>query len=100
MNYRNRGLLDLAYHIDCTARIPGSCIGGPGEPAHSNQSRHGKGVSIKAHDCFFASMCRGCHSEIDHGKRLSREERREIWQRAHDETLLKLFSQGLVKVAR
>jgi hypothetical protein len=59
--------------------------------AHSNQSRHGKGMSIKAHDCFIAFLCNRCHYEIDQGSKLSKEERIDLWQRAHEATLLHLF---------
>ena len=83
-NYRNRNLLDLAYKIDCQAQIPGVCQGGPGEPAH---------------DVFFASGCRACHVELDQGKRLHREERRAIWQEAHERTMLELWRLALVRVA-
>lgn len=97
--YRDRALLDAVYQIDCTLQIPGVCEGGPGEPAHSNQGRHGKGGSIKAHDCFVAAGCRACHRELDQGKRFTREEKADIWQRAHEQTLLQLFQQGLIRVA-
>lgn len=97
MNYRNRDLLDLAYQIPCTINLP-CCEGGVGEPAHSNQSRHGKGGSIKAHDCFFASGCRSCHREIDQGITMSREEKFDAWQRAHERTMLELWRRGLIGV--
>lgn len=99
MNYRDRALLDLAYQLNCTLQIDEVCEGGPGEPCHSNQSRHGKGGSIKAHDCFFASGCRSCHRELDQGKRFTRDEKADIWQRAHDRTMLQLWEQGLIRVA-
>lgn len=97
-HYRDRALLDLAYQLNCTLQIDGVCEGGPGEPCHSNQSRHGKGGSIKAHDCFFASGCRSCHRELDQGRRFTREEKAEIWQRAHDLTMLQLWQQGYLRV--
>lgn len=97
MNYRNRDLLDLAYQIPCTINLP-CCEGGMGEPAHSNQSRHGKGGSIKAHDCFFASGCRACHRELDQGKTMSREEKFDVWQRAYERTMLELWRRGLIGV--
>ncbi|HIE0523788.1 TPA: nuclease domain-containing protein [Stenotrophomonas maltophilia] len=98
MNYRDRSLLDLAYQLNCTLQIEGVCEGGPGEPCHSNQSRHGKGGSIKAHDCFFASGCRSCHRALDQGSKLSREERKEIWDRAHIRTQVQLWEMGLIGV--
>jgi hypothetical protein len=97
--YRNRDLLDLAYQIECTLQLPG-CEGGPGEPCHSNQQRHGKGGALKAHDCFFASGCRSCHRELDQGKTMSREEKFEAWLRAYERTQLKLWELALVMVAR
>lgn len=103
MNYRNRKLLDLAHELhDCTAQIEGVCIGYSEhglEPAHSNQSVHGKGGHLKAHDCFHAAMCHNCHAELDQGKHLSREERREIWQRAYDATILEYFKRGWLSVS-
>lgn len=95
MNFRSRAILDLAYEIDCTINLPG-CEGGPGEPCHSNQSRHGKGGAMKAHDCFYASGCRSCHRELDQGRTMNREEKFEVWQRAHERTLLALFENGLL----
>ena len=97
-NYRDRKLLDLAYQLPCTFRLP-CCEGGVGEPAHSNQSRHGKGGSIKAHDHFFASGCRSCHREIDQGRTMGREERFAVWQRAYEETVTLLWELGLIRVA-
>lgn len=97
-HFRDRDLLSLTYQINCQFRLP-CCEGGPGEPAHSNQSRHGKGGSIKAHDCFIASGCRSCHREIDQGNTMSREQKFEAWQRAHEATLLEFFRLGLLRVS-
>lgn len=99
MNYVNRSLELLCHEIPCTARIPGVCIGGNGQCSHSNQSRHGKGKSMKAHSCFIAAICQACHVEIDSGKNLTREQREDIWNLAHARTLLYLFQTGLVVVA-
>ena len=81
-HFRSRALLDMAYEFNCMLEIPGVCEGGPGEPAHSNQSIHGKGGSIKAHDCFYVPACRACHREIDSGRSMSREEKFAAWNRA------------------
>lgn len=93
-NYRNRKLLDLAHKLSC------QCCGkhGGSEPAHSNQSCHGKGMSIKAHDVFFAALCHDCHRELDQGKSMTFEEKCDMWQRAHDKTLLEIFRLGWVVV--
>lgn len=102
-HYRDRGFLDLTYAFPCYLRIPGVCEGGAGEPAHSNQPRHGKGGSIKAHDCYVVPACRACHREFDHGKTMTRDEKRDLWESAFWEYLpaaMKLDREGLPKSRR
>ena len=98
MSYRNRSLLNLAYELPCTLRLP-CCDGGNGEPAHANWHQYGKGKSLKAHDCYFAAACRSCHRELDQGKNLSGDERIETWLRGYIETQRLLWEMGLIKVA-
>jgi hypothetical protein len=98
-NHRNRALLDLAYELPCTLGLPGVCEGGVGEPCHSNQSKHGKGGALKAHDHWFAAGCRACHRELDQGKRFTREEKAEFWERGHIQTMNLLWLRGLIRVA-
>ena len=81
MNFRDRDLLAMAYEFPGLLQLPG-CEGGPGEPAHSNQSIHGKGGALKAHDCFHVPGCRRCHREIDQGRTMDREEKFAAWNRA------------------
>ena len=52
-------------------------------PAHSNQQKHGKGTGHKASDIYTVPGCQACHHEIDQGHRLSKEERRAIWDAAY-----------------
>lgn len=96
MNFRCRPLLDLAHHLPCQWCGKGTAS----EPAHSNQQKHGKGMSIKAHDVFFAALCHDCHSEIDQGSKLTKGERMELWQTAFERTLLELWKRGWLKVQR
>ena len=100
--YRDRGWLDLTYAFPCYLRLP-CCEGGAGEPAHSNQPRHGKGGAIKAHDCFVVPACRACHREFDQGKTMTRDEKRDLWDAAFAEYLpeaMKLDREGLPKSRR
>ena len=99
MNYRNRKLLDLAYELPCMLQLP-CCEGGVGEPSHSNQPKHGKGGAIKAHDCFYVPACRACHRELDQGRTMSRDEKRQVWDDAFLRTYVALWEQGLIKVAK
>lgn len=106
--YRNRALLDTAHSVkacmNCAAYIEHGC-----DPAHSNQQTHGKGMSIKASDCYFAALgnpC-GCHRWLDSGTGMdptgrytdSREDKQAMWRAAFDRTLLTLWEQGKVRVA-
>lgn len=106
IEYRNRKLLDLAHREDAEC---GNCgRPGPCEPAHSNMSAHGKGGARKAHDCFFANLCHACHAWLDQGKGRdptdtwsdSREDKQSMWRRAFDRTLLWLWRNGLLQLAR
>jgi hypothetical protein len=101
--YRDRGWLDLTYAFPCYLNLPGVCEGGAGEPAHSNQSKHGKGGSIKAHDCFVVPACRACHREFDQGRTMTRDEKAERWDRAFLEYLpaaMKVDRESLPKTKR
>lgn len=64
MNYRNKKLTQSAKHESCVA-----CGADDGTIvwAHSNSSRHGKGMGIKAHDLFGAYLCHRCHTSFDAG---------------------------------
>jgi hypothetical protein len=102
-NVRDRALLDLAYaDFQCHLTIEGVCEGeyATCEPCHSNQSKHGKGGGMKAHDCFYVPGCRSCHVAFDQGCKLTLEERRELWDAAYWEFLPKLFNRGLIGVLK
>lgn len=53
-------------------------------PCHSNQSRDGKGMGLKASHERTVPGCHWCHSWLDQGK-ASREERFSTWDRAYME---------------
>lgn len=62
--------------------------------AHSNQLRDGKGRGIKAHDYRIAALCYRCHSDLDQGARMTKEERLNFWEEAHRKTVGWLFESG------
>lgn len=97
MNYRNRALLDAARELPCQhcGAQDGTVVA-----AHSNQLRDGKGRSIKAHDYRIASLCYRCHSELDQGSRMSKDERLAMWEEAHRKTIGLLFDRGLLTVSQ
>lgn len=65
--------------------------------AHSNQSRDGKGMGLKSYPWRVAALCPEHHVEIDSGKSLSKQERIELWDSAHRNTIGELFRLGLIR---
>jgi hypothetical protein len=78
------------------ASLPCQTCGRDGytQAAHSNQSVHGKGRSIKASDVFTAAMCDQCHAALDQGSHLTREQRVTMWDAAWRKTVKALVSNG------
>lgn len=87
---RSRPLLNAIKALPCQ-----HCgASGPSDPAHSNQSCHGKGKGIKASDVFAAALCRADHNELDQGSRLTQDERIEMWTNAWRKTVRELVKRG------
>ena len=94
MMYRNERLLKAVCTLPCMM-----CgLEGSTQACHSNQLRHGKGKVIKAHDWAIASLCYRCHHDIDQGNKLTKEQRRDMWQDAHEATIAMLFERGWLTV--
>lgn len=95
VNYRNTKLLQAArnvpYCMGCGKVTDGTIVA-----AHSDQIRDDKGTGIKAHDYRIAYLCYTCHENVGAGQ-LSREEKREIWERAHRASIGWMFETGVVK---
>ena len=62
--------------------------------AHTNWGG-GKGRGIKASDNLIASLCFTCHTELDQGKTMTKEQRQEMWHKSHVKTVDKLVRLGL-----
>lgn len=80
--YLNKRVLDEAQHHKCQ-----SC-GADDDTvvaAHSNQSKHGKGMGRKAHD-LPAYLCHACHTWLDQGGS-SRELKATMWMVAFKKSL-------------
>lgn len=96
--YRNKKILDHARGQACTncGREDGTVVA-----AHSNDSRLGKGRGIKAHDIYVAFLDSGCHSWLDSGSGKDPsgiyDNKHEMWQHAHDKTLLILLLDEVIK---
>ena len=94
--YRNKKLLELIRVIPCQhcGLQDGTVVA-----AHSNQLRDGKGRGIKSLDFRVAALCYRCHSELDQGNKLTREERVEMWEQAHRNTIGWLFEHDMLTLS-
>ena len=82
--YRNDNILKLAQHSPCQlCGIEDGTI----VAAHSNQLRDGKGRGLKSSDAAIAFLCYKCHTEIDQGHELTKQQRFYIWDEAHRKTM-------------
>jgi hypothetical protein len=81
------GEAELCRGQPCYLRIPGVCCADRATvvPAHSNQQKHGKGRSIKAHDRYTVPACFTCHAELDQGASMDRTAKFALWDRAYAE---------------
>jgi len=68
---------------------------GPSQAAHANH--RGKGMGMKADDCYVVPMCPDCHAEFDAGKSYTKQQRRELMDEWILVTLRQLAVNGLVK---
>lgn len=84
---RSKKLLKLVAGLDCQACGSGEMV----QAAHTNWGGN-KGRGIKADDNLVAALCLRCHYEIDQGAKLSKEERMQMWQKAHVRTVNSLRS--------
>ena len=94
--YRNKKLLEIVRKSPC--QICGA-QDGTVVAAHSNQQRDGKGMGIKSHDYRIAALCYSCHADIDQGKSLNKEARKDLWDEAHRKTIGWLFERGHLTVS-
>lgn len=89
---RSQKLLKLVTNLACQ-----NCgIDNGVQAAHSNWSEWGgKGKSLKSSDEYVAALCLKCHYEIDQGAHLSKDERKDMWQQAHERTVNELVHNNL-----
>lgn len=97
MTHRDRKLLDLARDMPC---VMCGAQDGTTVAAHSNLSEHGKGWSIKADDCMTAWLCYRCHTELDQGNKMDREQKRDFTLTAICKTVQELWRRGLIGVKK
>jgi hypothetical protein len=79
---RDKALLKRVAQLDCQHCGSGEMV----QAAHSNWGG-GKGRGIKADDNLVAALCLKCHWEVDQGVKLTKHERQEMWEKAHQRTM-------------
>ena len=97
MTHRDRKLLDLARDMPC---VMCGAQDGTTVAAHSNLSEHGKGWGHKADDCMTAWLCYRCHTELDQGRKMDKEQKRDFMLTAICKTVRELWNRGLVGVIK
>lgn len=90
--YRNKKLLEVMRELPC-----GNChiVDGTVVAAHRNEN---KGMGLKNSDALIAPLCHRCHAELDQGKLLSRDERRDMWNRAFIVGIQALIESGRLRL--
>jgi hypothetical protein len=63
--------------------------------AHANIN---KGMGMKVSDALVAPLCYTCHAELDQGKEMSREEKRDFWNRAYIKNIQYMIENGILKI--
>ena len=92
MIYRNPKLIKLLRELPC------QCCGRLSETVCAAHRNEGKGMGIKVSDALVAAMCSTCHFELDNGKSLTKEERRDMWNRAFIGTMKYLIEHEMIGV--
>ena len=91
--YRNKKLLELLRQLPCqNCGIENGTI----VACHSNQSKHGKGMGMKAPDSLVCALCSTCHYELDNGRKQSKGERRHLWDQAYIKTMQYLIEHEML----
>lgn len=86
--YHNQAALDACVGQLCYLKVPNLCRGAIDKDTvvycHSNQSRHGKGLGLKARDIYTVPGCFRCHAFIDQNRTgASKAVKFKIWDDAY-----------------
>lgn len=86
MNHRSQALRDSARDERCVycGRQDGTVVW-----CHSNESMHGKGMSIKSHDLLGNYLCGACHNLYDRSP-LSREQKQAMFRECYPRTMARV----------
>ena len=90
--FRSKRLLEAIRECPCA-----NCGAEDGTvvAAHRNQF---KGMGIKVSDALVAALCFQCHTDLDQGKTMNREERREFWNQAYIKTMQYMIENNILRI--
>lgn len=60
------------------ASLPCICCKREGMTQAAHPNHRGKGMGLKAHDCWTVPLCADCHREFDQGSKWSKQEKRDL----------------------
>jgi hypothetical protein len=55
-------------------------------------------MGMKVSDALVAPLCFTCHRDLDSGKDMSRDERRDFWNRAYIKNIQLMIETGMLKL--
>lgn len=90
--FRSKKLLEKMRDLPCS--VCGS-EDGTVVAAHRNE---GKGMGLKVSDALVTPMCARCHYDYDQGRHMSRQEKREHWNRAYIQNIKFMLENGHLKL--
>ena len=97
MNYLKQPIHRSEAWLRAVASLPCQKCGVEGRTQASHSNHRGKGMGIKTDDCLTAALCVECHREIDQGRDMSKQERRDLHDDLILRTLVQLARGGVVK---
>lgn len=95
MTYRNKDLLHVIHKLKCV-----NCENWYSQAAHANLQEFGKGMGTKASDAAIMALCPVCHTSLDQGKDMSKQQRRDMQFECIAKTYVQLMEQGLIVVLK
>lgn len=95
MTYRNRDLLGVVHELCCV-----NCGAHGVQAAHANLSCFGKGMGHKASDAAIMALCTTCHTDLDQGKMMTKDQRRAMQFECITRTYVQLMERGLIGVTK
>ena len=100
------GWTEMARGEPCQMQIEGVCLWLKQRDtettvwAHSNSSRHGRGMHRKSDDCYGSLACGACHHWYDFGKDANRAVKEEAIVRGFERSIRHLIVVGKLIVWR